>query len=264
MPKKISALLALSVMLLFSSVANATVVQFQTVLGSFEVNLYDQDTPATVANFLEYVNARAYDNVVIHRSVSGFVVQGGGFTSAGSLPLANVPANPPVTNEPEFSSVRGTIAMAKLGGNPNSATSEWFFNLADNSANLDVQNGGFTVFGEVTGMGMSVVDAIAAVPVFDFGGALTSIPLRSYSAQDAANAVPITDQNFVLVTAIVILDGAADTAAGLSPVPNTLINPPPPPAPAPAGGGGGGGSADWAMLLLGSWYLIRRRRQSRS
>jgi len=199
MLKEIYAPLGLVIALLFSSLAIATVVQFQTVLGTFEVNLYDQDTPSTVENFLDYVNARAYDNVVIHRSVSNFVVQGGGFT----------------------------------------------------------------VFGEVTGMGMTVIDAIAALPVFDLGGAFDSIALRNYSDQNFADDVPVTDQHLVLITAIVVLDGAADTAAGLSPVPNTLINAPPPPTPQPSsGGGGGGGSMSWAMLmLLGSLSLFRRRQQ---
>jgi peptidyl-prolyl cis-trans isomerase A (cyclophilin A) len=256
---RIYAFLGLAIALVFSSLANATIVQFQTVLGSFEVNLYDQDTPATVANFLDYVNARAYDNVVIHRSVPNFIIQGGGFMSAGTLPLVSIPANPPVTNEPEFSSLRGTIAMAKLGGDPNSGTKEWFFNLADNSANLDVQNGGFTVFGEVTGMGMNVIDAIEALPLFDLGGALGSIPLRNYSIQDAANAVPVTDQHLVLITAIIVIDGATDTAASLSPVPNTLINAPSTPTPAVSSGGG---SMSWATLwLLGSLCWIRRRQQ---
>jgi peptidyl-prolyl cis-trans isomerase A (cyclophilin A) len=265
MLKNIYAPLGLSIALLASSPAFATIVQFDTVLGPFEVNLYDQDTPATVANFLSYVNAGSYDNVVIHRSAANFVVQGGGFSSTGALPLLGVPANSAVINEPEFSSVRGTIAMAKLGGDPNSATNQWFFNLGNNSANLDVQNGGFTVFGEVTGTGMTVVDAIAALPVFNLGGATDSIPLRSYSALDLTNNVPITDNHLVLITRIVVLDGAADTAAGLTPVPNTLINTPPPAPPAPpsSGGGGGGGATTWAMLLLlGSLSLIRRRRQT--
>lgn len=65
---------------------------------------------------------------------------------------------------PTRSNVRATVAMAKVGGNPDSATSQFFVNLADNSANLDNQNGGFTVFATVV-EGMDVVDTIAAVAV---------------------------------------------------------------------------------------------------
>jgi len=69
--------------------------------------------------------------------------------------------------------------MAKLGGDPNSATSGWFVNLADNSSNLDAQNGGFTAFGRVIGDGMTVVDSIAALQTFTYAG-LTNFPLINY------------------------------------------------------------------------------------
>ena len=61
-----------------------------------------------------------------------------------------ITTKPAVINEPVYSNVKGTIAMAKQGGNENSATSQWFFNMSDNSQNLDLQNGGFTVFGQIT------------------------------------------------------------------------------------------------------------------
>src|SRR5262245_2471294 len=148
--------------------AFATTVRMSTSLGVIDIELFDAEAPATVANFLNYVTSGVYVNSFIHRSVPGFIIQGGGYGWDGSQNrYYNVPANPAVVNEysPNRSNRRGTIAMAKLGGDPNSATNQWFFNLADNSANLDNQNGGFTVFGRVIGNGMQVVDAIAARPV---------------------------------------------------------------------------------------------------
>lgn len=252
---------------LWAPAANATIVQFQTVLGTFEVNLYDQSTPATVANFLDYVNAGAYDNAVFHRVVSGFVAQGGGYTYEGPDTLTPIEPNAAVVNEPEFSNVRGTIAMAKVSGNANSATNQWFINLGNNSANLDAQNGGFTVFGQVIGNGMDVLDAINALPRFAFPSPFGEIPLRDYTQQNAADDVEITDRHLVLVTAIVVIDGAANTAAGLSPVPNTLIDAPPatpPAAPSGDGGGGGGAMGLGSLLALGLLGILRRRRWSRA
>jgi cyclophilin family peptidyl-prolyl cis-trans isomerase len=92
---------------------------------------------------------------------------------------------PPIQNEPGISNKKGTVAMAKIAGDPNSATSQWFVNLADNGgppANLDTQRGGFTVFGHVTGNGMTTVSAIAAAPIFNFGSPFESLPLRNYTA----------------------------------------------------------------------------------
>jgi peptidyl-prolyl cis-trans isomerase A (cyclophilin A) len=250
---------------LWAPAANATIVQFQTVLGTFEVNLYDQSTPATVANFLAYVNAGAYDNAVFHRVVNGFVAQGGGYTYEGTDTLAPIVQNAAVVNEPAFSNVRGTIAMAKLSGNANSATNQWFINLGNNSANLDAQNGGFTVFGQVIGNGMDVLDAINALPKFAFASPFDTIPLRDYTTQNATDGVEITDRHLVLVTAIVVLDGAANTAAGLSPVPNTLINAPPAtPPPASSDGGGGGAMGLGSLLALGVLGMLRRRRWNRA
>lgn len=167
---------------------NGTIVRFQSVLGSFNVRLFDSDKPITVENFLRYVDGNLYDNCMIHRSVPGFVVQGGGFRATVPSP-PSISSFPPILNEPGIPNTRGTLAMAKLGGNPNSATNQWFFNLADNRANLDTQNGGFTVFGQVLGDGMTVVDAIAAVPVFDAdnGGVFGQVPLRNYTSGTVTN-----------------------------------------------------------------------------
>jgi cyclophilin family peptidyl-prolyl cis-trans isomerase len=136
------------------------------------------------------VNNSRYNGTFIHRSVPGFVIQGGGYTyNAGTNLVAHIATFSPVVNEFGISNLAGTIAMAKLGGDPNSATSEWFFNLADNSANLDSQNGGFTVFGRVVGSGMTTVNNIAALPIYDIDGSsgttFDDVPLRTTSSLSA-------------------------------------------------------------------------------
>lgn len=168
----------------------ATTVTIQTSLGGIDVELFDTSTPLTVANFLNYVNSGAYGSSIIHRSVPGFIIQGGGFKTT----TAAIPANAPVANEFKASNLRGTIAMAKLGGDPNSATNQWFINLADNSANLDAQNGGFTVFGQVIGKGMQVADAIAALQLVkaDAFAALPVLSLPSDNVIRPENLVQIT------------------------------------------------------------------------
>ncbi len=183
----------LLIVILGNTPAYATNVIIHTDLGDVEIELLDEATPQTVANFLQYVTDGDYENSIIHRSMPGFVIQGGGFTFVDDA-IANVPADPPVVNEPGISNTRGTIAMAKFPDNPDSATSEWFINLADNSGNLDGQNGGFTVFGQVVGDGMDVVDAIAALPVWNAGSPFTDLPLIDYPGD-----IPITSEHLVML-----------------------------------------------------------------
>jgi cyclophilin family peptidyl-prolyl cis-trans isomerase len=164
--------------------AFATSVIMETPLGNIEIELFDEVTPGTVENFLNYVNDGDYEDSFVHRSVPGFVIQGGGFIfEAGQA--SPIPTDPPIENEFRLSNVRGTIAMAKLSGNPDSATSQWFINLADNSASLDGgdgQGGGFfTVFGQVIGDGMEVADAISALPRVNAGGAFNQLPVIDFS-----------------------------------------------------------------------------------
>ena len=147
---------------------NGTTLQFNTnfstesISNKFFVEVYnDQNetnktTPITTNNFIEYVNDGSYDKTLIHRLVSDFVIQGGGYTwpnvpsdEAGGVPL-RVKSKGEIINEPVNSNLMGTIAMAKVAGLPNSATSEWFINLSDNQS-LDTQNDGFTVFGHILG-----------------------------------------------------------------------------------------------------------------
>ena len=169
--------------------SQATTVRLVTSFGPIDITLYDTQAPLTVANFLKYVNSGAFDNSFFHRSMPGFIIQGGGYTWNNTTNgVAAVPPLAPVKNEfsSSRSNIRGTIAMAKLGGNPDSATSQWFINLADNSSNLDNQNGGFTVFGQVSVSGMQIADAIAALSTMNVCGtsacAFTDLPVLSKPA----------------------------------------------------------------------------------
>ena len=184
------------------------VVRFQTNLGDIDVELYADVAPKTVENFFNYINKGAYANTIIHRSVANFVIQGGGYKlSSQSVDL--VPSDAPVVNEFKVSNTRGTIAMAKLDGNPNSATNQWFFNLRDtNAENLDFQNGGFTVFGKITdAAGLAVMDRIAAVPKYNSPYS-DSLPLVGYSP----NTV-VQPSHFVVIQAIRPLGRAISAGA---------------------------------------------------
>lgn len=258
----IKTLLALSTSALISFQAAATVVEIRTNMGNISINLFDEETPETVENFLEYVNAGAYANNVVHRSEPEFVIQAGGFNYNNTLPLDNVATGVSVINEPELSNVRGTIAMAKQAGDPNSATSQWFINLADNSQNLDVQNGGFTVFGQIIGDGLDVADAINELPRFNLGGAANSIPLMNYSDTDAANGQDPNGDNFVIISDIVVTDSTTVTNPDLTPVPNTLLNSNDGGDPStPSGGSSGGAVHPLALLAIGLTAVVFRRRK---
>jgi len=215
-------MLSASVFLLsFSSSVNATIVEFQTSEGNIQVNLFDQSTPRTVENFLQYVDEQHYTTSVIHRVAPDFVVQGGGFTFEGDWPLTRLVTNAAVINEPVYSNVKGTIAMAK-SADPNSATDQWFFNLADNASNLDLQNEGFTVFGQVIGDGMATIEKIAKLNLCNNGG-LTGIPMIDYSSQNCSEQSTPGIENFVVINQVIIIDSSEVTDADLNPVKNTLL-----------------------------------------
>ena len=262
---KINKTLAIGLTFLIASIAthaNATIVLLTTNFGDIRINLYDQSTPITVDNFLQYVEDGDYSNVIFHRTATNFVLQGGGFIydqtgDINGIPVVEANSNGSITNEPLFSNVRGTIAMAKLAGNPNSASNQWFINLTDNNAltnpdNLDRQNGGFTVFGEVIAEDMSTVDSIAGIQQYNFGGAFTNIPLDGYTITD-----PVTtpsNNNLVIISSITIVDPAEDTAADLSPMAN--VGPFVAPEQTESSGGG-------ALGLLSLMLLLSVRRSNR-
>jgi cyclophilin family peptidyl-prolyl cis-trans isomerase len=153
-------------------------VLIETSLGDITLELDQAHAPATVDNFLRYVNEGHFDGTVVYRVVPGFVIQAGSWD-------ADVHARP--THDPialeaynGLSNVRGSVAMAR-GDNPASATAEFFIDLSDNLA-LDHQptdtgnSTGYAVFGKVIA-GMDVVDKIAAVPLGDHGPMPGAAPL---------------------------------------------------------------------------------------
>lgn len=139
-------------------------VKFTTNKGSFVIELDAQKAPITVANFLQYVEQKHYDGTVFHRVIGSFMIQGGGFSLEGNL-LSEKPTGKGIKNEGSngLLNERGTIAMARTS-DPNSATAQFFINVANNSM-LDApkpDGHGYAVFGKVIS-GMEVVDAIKDV-----------------------------------------------------------------------------------------------------
>lgn len=142
------------------------VVRMTTSLGAFDLELDPDKAPATVGNFLGYVNASFYNSTIFHRVIEDFVIQGGGYTPGSPNPVPKVPTQPAIVLESNngLSNLRGTLAMARTA-EPNSATSEFYINVVDNPS-LDYKSDvepGYAVFGKVIA-GLDVVDAISVVP----------------------------------------------------------------------------------------------------
>jgi cyclophilin family peptidyl-prolyl cis-trans isomerase len=159
-------------------------VQFNTSVGNINVRLLTE-APLNVANFMSYVNSGAYTSSFIHRSIPGFIFQGGGYTCSNTGQLNVIPANAPVmgehdpTNNPNaYSNTLGTLALALTTG-PNTGTNNWFFNLGDNSAALDgtADDGPFTVFGVVADANsLAVMENLAAIQTYDLTQPPTNLP----------------------------------------------------------------------------------------
>jgi peptidyl-prolyl cis-trans isomerase A (cyclophilin A) len=142
-------------------------VVFKTSLGDLTIALFNRTAPVTVKNFLAYVDSGFYNGTIFHRVIPGFVIQGGGYNKN----LVRRPTFPPIKNESDngLKNERGTLSMARTQ-DPNSATSQFFVNLVDNSG-LDFkgEGTGYAVFGKVIA-GMDVVDKIAKVQTETRGG----------------------------------------------------------------------------------------------
>lgn len=210
----------------------ATIVEFDTSEGSFQVSLFDETTPETVANFLNYINNGSYNNNIVHRKIGGFILQSGSYSidlnSEENLPLKNVETNSPIRNEPKWANIAGTIAMAKLSNNVNSATAGWFINLDNNNENLDVQNGGFTTFGQVINGGMDVVNAIAAIPNCSIASpnfpTFSDLPIKLEENQTCSSLTSIEAENVVIINSITIIDETINTVGDLRLIENELLD----------------------------------------
>ncbi len=141
----------------------AVIVRLETSKGNIDIELNPEKAPISVANFLEYVDKGHYDGTIFHRVIPNFMIQGGGFDDK----MNQKPTGQGIKNEWRngLKNTRGTIAMARLGGNADSATAQFFINVVNNSGldNPQPDGAAYAVFGKVI-EGMDVVDAIKVVP----------------------------------------------------------------------------------------------------
>jgi peptidyl-prolyl cis-trans isomerase A (cyclophilin A) len=161
------------------------VVVMETTMGTVKIELFTGKAPITAKNFLDYAKSGFFDGTIFHRVVAGFVVQGGGYTEN----MTPKPTRSGIQNESKngLKNLRGTLSMARYD-DPNSATSQFFINLNDNS-NLDPSGGdwGYAVFGKVV-EGMDVVDKIAAVKTATrnvMGTPFQNVPLQPIVVKSA-------------------------------------------------------------------------------
>jgi peptidyl-prolyl cis-trans isomerase B (cyclophilin B) len=151
-------------------------VTMDTNKGVIKLELDSKKAPVTVANFVEYARAGFYDNMIFHRVIPGFMIQGGGYT----VETRQKETRPPIKNEADngLQNVKGTIAMARTG-DPDSATAQFFINAADNHfldyKSATPQGWGYAVFGHVT-EGMDTVEKIEKVKTGHNSG-MADIPL---------------------------------------------------------------------------------------
>jgi len=151
-------------------------VRMSTTMGDITLELNQEKAPITVKNFLDYCDSGFYEGTVFHRVINGFMIQGGGFDKD----MTQKPTRAGCKNEWRngLKNELGTIAMARLGGQPDSATSQFFINVKDNSALDSPRDGaGYAVFGSVIG-GMDAVNKIKAVSTKNIGGGHANVPIE--------------------------------------------------------------------------------------
>lgn len=173
-------------------------VCFDTSLGKICMRMLPEVAPNTVSNFLRYVDREDYNGTLIHRSVAGFVIQGGGFSGLAQNFAQPVPTDAPITLEANRSNLRGTVAMARTSV-PDSATNQWFINVVNNTG-LDANGSGtgYAVFAEVVS-GMDVVDRINALRVDNFTNALQNAAFAEIPNRMPAGIFTASISDFIVV-----------------------------------------------------------------
>jgi len=167
-----------------------TQILMETNAGDIVLELYDEDAPKTVANFLAYVEDGSYEGTVFHRVIDGFMIQGGGFDRG----LSKVQSGEPIDNEANNGrkNTRGSIAMARTA-DPHSASNQFFINLVDNdflNHTAESSRGwGYAVFGEVV-EGMDVVDAIGKTKTGSSGPFPKDVPLEAIVIEKVSIKAP--------------------------------------------------------------------------
>jgi peptidyl-prolyl cis-trans isomerase A (cyclophilin A) len=158
-----------------AATAKNPVVLMETTLGVVKIELYPDKAPASVKNFLDYVNSGFYNGTIFHRVIPGFMVQGGGFTTDRKQKETRAPIKNEAANG--LKNDRGTIAMARTA-NPDSATAQFFINVVNNDGlNRPNPDGyGYAVFGTVV-EGMDVVDKIVATPTQRLNMVFANLPV---------------------------------------------------------------------------------------
>lgn len=176
-----------------------TQIAIITPLGTIVIELFDDETPIAVTNFLDRIAVGEYESSFVHRSTPKFVIQGGLYTFSGGE-AQEIPPSDPHPAEIGISNRRGTIAMAHLQDDINSATSSWFINVVDNP-DLDTQDDGYTVFGRVL-FGMGVVEQINELERWNAGTPFFELPLIAYPG----NEIPIDETHLVFTNVIQWVD----------------------------------------------------------
>lgn len=159
-------LMTTSLLLVSSHLFANTMVDMKTSMGNIEIELFNDKAPVSAKNFEGYVKSNFYAGTIFHRVIPGFMIQGGGMDAN----MIEKVTKAPIINEASngLKNTRGTLAMARTS-DPNSATSQFFINVADNNfLNKSSMDAGYAVFGKVT-KGMEIVDKIVGVPTGNYG-----------------------------------------------------------------------------------------------